>query len=117
MQFFAPAEQAAIPILVKRDNLMAANALFTSTMMGAIIIGFAIGEPLLSLGKSWLGEEYGQEFIVGGLYLISSLIKIPVKLKSNKPASQAEKVNPLAEFKDCLRYLKKKRLIMNAMVQ
>ncbi|MBV6626836.1 MAG: MFS transporter [Rivularia sp. (in: Bacteria)] len=118
VQFFAPAEQAAIPILVKRNNLMAANALFTSTMMGAIIIGFAVGEPLLSLGKSWLGESYGQELIVGGLYLVSSLIKIPVKLKSHKPTCRAEeKVNPLTEFKDCLRYLKKKRLIMNAMVQ
>ena len=78
VQFFAPAEQASIPILVKPRNLMAANALFTSTMMGAIIIGFAVGEPLLSLGKSWLGESYGQELIVGGLYLISSVIKIPV---------------------------------------
>ncbi len=116
VQFFAPAEQAAIPILVKRENLMAANALFTSTMMGAIIIGFAIGDPLLSFGESWLGENYGQELIVGGLYLISSLIKIPVKLKSHKRTKE-EKINPLAEFKECLRYLKKKRLIMNAMLQ
>ena len=117
VQFFAPAEQASIPILVNPRNLMAANALFTSTMMGAIIIGFAIGEPLLNLGKTWFGDSYGQEFIVGGLYLISSVIKIPVKLKSNKPAVETEKVHPLREFKDCLRYLKKKRLIMNAMVQ
>ena len=117
VQFFAPAEQAAIPILVKEQNLMAANALFTSTMMGAIIIGFAIGEPLLSFGQNLMGERYGQEFIVGGLYLISSVIKIPVKLKSPKRISEKEKINPLAEFKDCLRYLKKKRLIMNAMVQ
>ena len=117
VQFFAPAEQASIPILVKPRNLMAANALFTSTMMGAIIIGFAIGEPLLNLGKTWFGDSYGQEFIVGGLYLISSVIKIPVKLKSHKPTVETEKANPLREFKDCLRYLKKKRLIMNAMVQ
>lgn len=117
VQFFAPAEQAAIPILVKRDNLMAANALFTSTMMGAIIIGFAVGEPLLTLGQNWMGERYGQELIVGGLYLLSSIIKIPVKLKSKKRTGETEKVNPLTEFKDCLRYLKKKRLIMNAMVQ
>ena len=48
VQFFAPAEQASIPILVKPRNLMAANALFTSTMMGAIIIGLVIGEPLLN---------------------------------------------------------------------
>ncbi|MEM9924527.1 MAG: MFS transporter [Cyanobacteria bacterium P01_D01_bin.50] len=117
VQFFAPAEQAAIPILVKRQNLMAANALFTSTMMGAIVIGFAIGDPLLRWGKHWLGDEYGQELIVGGLYLISSVIKIPVKLKNHKPTVEKEKVNPFTEFKECLHYLKKKRLIMNAMVQ
>ncbi|MCJ8279070.1 MAG: MFS transporter, partial [Rivularia sp. ALOHA_DT_140] len=62
-------------------------------------------------------EKNGQELVVGGLYLISSLIKVPVKLKSHKSTPSKEKVNPLREFKDCLRYLKKKRLIMNAMVQ
>jgi len=31
-----------IPLLVRRENLMAANALFTTTMMGALIVGFAI---------------------------------------------------------------------------
>ena len=30
-QFFAPAEQAAIPLLIPHENLLAANALFTTT--------------------------------------------------------------------------------------
>ena len=118
VQFFAPAEQAAIPILVKRENLMAANALFTSTMMGAIIVGFGVGESLLSLGKNLIGYQYGQEFIVGALYLISSLIKIPVNLAGrqikNKPKTS---FNPWMEFKDSLRHLKKNRLVLNAMLQ
>lgn len=118
VQFFAPAEQAAIPILVKRENLMAANALFTSTMMGAIIVGFGVGESLLSLGKNLIGYKYGQEFIVGALYLISSLIKIPVNLAGrqikNKPKTS---FNPWMEFKDSLRHLKKNRLVLNAMLQ
>ncbi|KST61992.1 MFS transporter [Mastigocoleus testarum] len=118
VQFFAPAEQAAIPILVKRENLMAANALFTSTMMGAIIVGFGVGESLLSLGKNLIGQKYGQEFIVGALYLISSLIKIPVNLAGrqikNKPKTS---FNPWMEFKDSLRHLKKNRLVLNAMLQ
>ncbi len=83
-QFFAPAEQAAIPLLVKRENLLAANALFTSTMMGALIVGFAIGEPILSLAKSWMGEEYGQELVVGGLYILSAAIMQPIKFKEPK---------------------------------
>lgn len=118
VQFFAPAEQAAIPILVKRENLMAANALFTSTMMGAIIVGFGVGESLLSLGKNLIGEKYGQEFIVGALYLISSLIKIPVNLTGQKVQSKAKtSFNPWVEFKDGLRHLKKNRLVLNAMLQ
>lgn len=118
VQFFAPAEQASIPILVKRENLMAANALFTSTMMGAIIVGFGVGESFLFMGKSLFGEKYGQEFIVGALYLISSLIKIPVNLRERKAKSNARtSFNPWMEFKDSLRHLKKNRLVLNAMLQ
>jgi len=52
-QFFAPAEQAAIPLLVRRENLMAANALFTTTMMGALVLLAVVGPPLLSLATTW----------------------------------------------------------------
>ncbi|MEH2174950.1 MFS transporter [Nostoc sp.] len=117
-QFFAPAEQAAIPLLVKRENLLAANALFSSTMMGALIVGFAIGEPILSLAKSWMGEEYGQEIVVGGLYILSAAIMQPIKFKENKPHREHRASNhPWAEFTESLRYLKKNPLILNAMLQ
>ena len=43
-QFFAPAEQAAIPLLVEKRHLLSANSLYTTTMMAAVIIGFALGE-------------------------------------------------------------------------
>ncbi|MBN3889159.1 MAG: MFS transporter [Nostoc sp. JL31] len=117
-QFFAPAEQAAIPLLVKRENLLAANALFTSTMMGALIVGFAIGEPILSLAKSWMGEEYGQELVVGGLYILSAAIMQPIKFKEPKLQREHQASNhPWAEFTESLRYLKKNPLILNAMLQ
>ncbi|MBE9207850.1 MFS transporter [Nostoc sp. LEGE 06077] len=117
-QFFAPAEQAAIPLLVRRENLMAANALFSSTMMGALIVGFAIGEPILSWAKSLMGEEYGQEIIVGGLYILSGAIMQPIKFKEHKPHQEHQaSVNPWAEFTESIRYLKKNRLVLNAMLQ
>ncbi|MEH2118312.1 MFS transporter [Nostoc sp.] len=117
-QFFAPAEQAAIPLLVKRENLLAANALFSSTMMGALIVGFAIGEPILSLAKSLMGEEYGQEIVVGGLYILSGAIIQPVRFKEPKrPKEQRASNHPWAEFTESLRYLKKNPLILNAMLQ
>src|SRR4029077_6135980 len=47
-QFFGPAETAAIPRLVPKENLMHANSLFFTTMMIALGFGFAIGEPIIS---------------------------------------------------------------------
>jgi len=117
-QFFAPAEQAAIPLLVRRENLMAANALFSSTMMGALIVGFAIGEPILSCAKNLIGEEYGQEMIVGGLYILSGVMMQPIKFTEPKPhRDHRNSAHPWAEFTESIRYLKKNRLVLNAMLQ
>lgn len=117
-QFFAPAEQASIPLLVPRENLMAANALFSSTMMGALIVGFAVGEPILSWAKSYLGEDYGQELIVAGLYLFSGAIMQPIHFKEHKSTVEHQAASkPWAEFTESLRYLKKNRLVLNAMLQ
>lgn len=116
-QFFAPAEQAAIPLLVRRENLMAANALFTTTMMGALIVGFAVGEPLLSLSRAWV-REYGQEILVGGLYLLAAGIMQLIPFKEEKPAGlRLGTVHPWSDLKAGLRYLKQNRLVWNAMVQ
>jgi MFS family permease len=45
--FFAPAEAAMIPQLVKRDQLLQANTLFMLTLNGSIAIGFALLGPIL----------------------------------------------------------------------
>ncbi|PLZ32282.1 MFS transporter [Fischerella thermalis WC542] len=117
-QFFAPAEQAVIPLLVRRENLMAANALFSSTMMGALIVGFAIGEPSLSWAKHSLGPEYGQELVVAVLYLSSAGMMQPINFKDNRTIGDQEvAIHPWADFKQGLLYLKRNRLVLNAMLQ
>lgn len=116
-QFFAPAEQAVIPLLVKKQNLMAANALFTTTMMGALIVGFIVGEPMLSLASLW-SEHYGEETVVGGLYLLAAAIMQLIPLQEPRlDAAEIAKINPLSDLKAGLRYLRKNRLIWNAMLQ
>jgi hypothetical protein len=79
-QFLYPAEQAAIPLMVERENLMSANALFIATMMVSSIVGFAIGEPLLSSAKNWAGES-SPSFFVGGLYLIAAFIRLFIHIQ------------------------------------
>ncbi len=117
-QFFAPAEQAAIPVLVQRNNLLAANALFSSTMMGALIVGFAVGEPILSLAQAWIKQDYGEELVVGLLYLVSGASIQLINFKENIQTREPQTLmNPWADFKEGLRYLKKNRLLLNAMLQ
>jgi MFS family permease len=45
--FFAPAEAAMIPVLVRREHLVAANGLFTLTLNGAFALGYALLGPLI----------------------------------------------------------------------
>ncbi len=65
-QFFAPAEQAAIPLLVPKEHLLAANSLYQATSMGATIVGFALGAPILKF-LSQASTSFGIE---GGEFLL-----------------------------------------------
>jgi len=115
-QFFAPAEQAAIPLLVKKEGLMAANALFSSTMMAALIIGNAVATPMLNWFESF-NKGFGKELVVGCLYLLSALIMMPIHFREHRPNQETAPINPWAEFMLGLRYLKQNRLVWNAMLQ
>ncbi len=115
-QFFAPAEQAAIPLLVPPQNLMTANALFTTTMMGALIVGFAVGEPLLSFAKGWIGND-GQEIFVAALYLLAAGAIQFIQVKETGVSGKNLTVHPWADLQEGLTYLWQNRLLKNAMVQ
>lgn len=115
-QFFAPAEAAAIPLAVGREGLMSANALFASSTMGGIIVGMTIGEPLFS----WVKHSFGaasQEFLLGGLYLISAGLIYTMRIKEAHPGSSGKNVHPWQDLKEGLRYVKHNHLVSNAMVQ
>ena len=115
-QFFAPAEAAAIPLAVGREGLMSANALFASSTMGGIIVGMTIGEPLFS----WVKHSFGaasQEFLLGGLYLISAGLIYTMRIKEAHGGGSGKNVHPWQDLKEGLRYLKHNHLVSNAMVQ
>jgi MFS family permease len=114
-QFFAPAEQATIPMLVEKQNLLPANALFTTTMMGSLVVGFAIGEPLLTWAKTW-GGIYGGEVLVGGLYLLASLILFALPIQEPKHDAGIE-LHPWNDLNQGLKFLKKNRLLSRALFQ
>lgn len=120
-QFFAPAEQTAIPLLVKRKNLLPANSLYTTTMMASVIIGFAVGEPLLGLTEifaNWIGLnwEFSKELVVGGGYAIAGLILIPLNL-TESDQSKEDKPHVLQDIWEGIQYLRQNHRVRNAMIQ
>jgi MFS family permease len=121
-QFFAPAEQAAIPLIVKRRNLLPANSLYTTTMMALLIIGFAVGEPLLGitdyflalLGITW---DFGKELVVGGSYAIAGLILLLLKTGEASPKLVKEHPHVFKDIWDGIRYLGQNHRVRNALIQ
>lgn len=117
-QFFAPAEQAIIPLIVKRQHLLTANSLYATTMMASLIVGFAVGEPLLvwadSLFPSW---DFGKELLVGGSYIIAGLLLILVGAKETKKDLQTTQTHVLQDIWDGIIYLNQNHRVRNALIQ
>ncbi|BCX10859.1 MAG: hypothetical protein KatS3mg066_4718 [Fischerella sp.] len=104
-QFFAPAEQAAIPLVVKEKDLLSANSLYTTTMMASVIIGFAIGEPLLAAAdRLWLllggSDGLGKEIVVGGSYAIAGLILLLLITNEKPHPPTKESPHVFADLRD-----------------
>ncbi len=119
-QFFAPAEQATISAIVEKPDLLAANSLYTTTMMGSLVVGFAVGEPVLGLADAvaarfGLGSNIGQELVVGGSYILAGLLL--QFLKINESPAKGEEAHVLADIRDGIRYLGENRSIRVAMIQ
>ncbi|MFO0174030.1 MAG: MFS transporter, partial [Aphanizomenon sp.] len=94
-QFFAPAEQSAIPLVVKEQDLLSANSLYTTTMMASVIVGFALGEPVLSLAdKLWIqlggSGGLGKEILLGGSYAIAGLILLLIQTNEKPHTPETE---------------------------
>lgn len=121
-QFFAPAEQTAIPLIVKRNHLLSANSLYTTTMMASVIIGFAVGEPLLAIADLFFqrvgwGLGIAKELIVGGAYAIAGLLLMGLKLGEKRDFNQQESPHILEDLRDGINYLSNHHKVRNALIQ
>lgn len=120
-QFFAPAEQSVIPLIVERRHLLSANSLYTTTMMASVIIGFAVGEPLLALAEqlvSGLGiADLGKELVVGGGYVLAGLILVLLKTGEKPTDRHIEQPHVFQDIKDGIRYLGQQAHVRGALIQ
>lgn len=121
-QFFAPAEQSAIPLVVPERDLLSANSLYTTTMMASVIVGFAVGEPLLAAAdKIWSNfggtNGLGKELVVGGSYAIAGMILLCLITHEKPQDKTIEKPHVFADLKDGFSYLKTNKQIRNSLIQ
>ncbi len=67
-QFYAPAEASAIPIVVKKNQLITANSLFSATLYTSFLLGFGLAGPLIS--------NFGINFLfgLGGTLLLVAFV-------------------------------------------
>ncbi|MBH8562000.1 MFS transporter [Nostoc sp. CENA67] len=121
-QFFAPAEQAAIPLVVEEQHLLSANSLYTTTMMASVIVGFAVGEPLLAIADQlWLqvvgNNGLGKEILVGGSYAIAGIILLLLVTHEKRHDENTEFPHVFSDLRDGFGYLKANHQVRNALLQ
>ncbi len=101
-QFFIPAETPIIPLLVRREQLISANALFSIGIFGSIIVAYALSGPLLL----FLGKENVFVFITI-LFAISAFFAFLIKLLY-EPPKMLQKINIFEEIRDAFSLMAKK---------
>jgi MFS family permease len=87
--FFAPAEAAMIPVLVPREQLVAANGLFTLTLNGAFALGYALLGPLI---VTLSGGPQPLIVIVAVLFALAAVFCLTLP---SDPAEPQERARPL----------------------
>jgi len=68
VQFYGTAEISAIPLIVHKNQLVLANAIFATTLYTSFLLGFGLAGPLIN----YLGIDF--VFELGGLFLIMAFL-------------------------------------------
>jgi MFS family permease len=117
-QFFAPAEQASIPLLVPPHQLLAANSVYQATSMAATIVGFALGDPILRLlrnGLGALGIDNGEFWLLPLCYSLAAVAILGIRL--DEPPRQTRRVSIWQEIGEGLTVLRERATVRTAMLQ
>lgn len=112
-QFFIPAEAPMIPVIVRRELLLSANAFFGMIIYGSIFFAYALSGPILLIfGKTAAFLLMGCSFLLASLF--SSLIS--TKRASGEIPLVEISSNIFNELKNALLVVKKARILINALL-
>lgn len=111
-QFFVPAEASIIPSVANKYQLLTANSLFATTMMGSLIFGFALGDPMINI--------FGISNVHYGISLFFFLAAFCLIFVHYKPIAKGENVSEekshfTEDLKEGLTYIKNTPIVRSAM--
>lgn len=113
-QFFIPAETPMIPIVVKNELLLTANAIFGMIIYGSIFAAYALSGPLiLLLGKVGVFIVLSISFLLAAFF--ASLIKVKQTTKAKSTQISRFKMDFVEEFKQVVAFFRKARVIYNSL--
>lgn len=111
-QFFGPAEGSTIPLLVAREQLISANALFSFTFIGSQLLGFVIlGQLLITL----LGLR-NLYITVILLYLLCIVLVLSLPPTPTRRAAGSGTARPTigSDLREVWRFVRSDRLLSKA---
>lgn len=114
-QFFIPAETPMIPVLVKKEYLLTANAIFGVIMYSSIFLAYALSGPILVvLGKENVFVFLAIFFLIAAFF--ASIIKIK-KRDIDKKEMVIENIGPnfSQEIKGLFSLISKTKSLSNAL--
>jgi len=73
-RFFIPAQAATIPLIVGKETLHFANALFLFTLMGSVMLGYSIASPIIEIFGGLGSNGELAPFLLSSIFVIIGFI-------------------------------------------
>lgn len=113
-QFFIPAETPMIPVVVRRELLLSANAIFGVVIYASIFVAYALSGPLLLIfGHTGIFVFLAVSFLLAALF--ASFIKVPAKSSRKFMDMTRLSINFFSEIKQVMSFFQRAKVIYNAL--
>src|SRR5262249_14485572 len=117
-QLFMPAEAATLPRLLRQEELLAANSLFTLTYNASFIVGFAGAGPMLKLAGTDTVFFVAAAFFLVAAGLVATLPHGESEARGDLPGSVVGRSRlVLGELLDGWTFLRSDRNVTRVMLQ
>lgn len=114
VQFFIPAESPMIPLVVRKQFLLHANALFGLAIFGSVLVAYVLSGPLLILFQPFKNVLlFAAMLLVGVLFI--SFIQPEYSKRTKVTKKKIRQVNLIRDMKQTMTYMRHTRAISHSL--